>query len=324
MTSSLIAEVVTEVMASLGEGPAWIAKTQTLVWIDVLAGVVHLMDEGGRGIRDLAVGQDVSAALPIDSGILLLAVRDGFCLLAADGTTEPILSIPHADRPMRMNDAKSDPLGRVFNGSMHDGGRLGMGALYRLDDGPIATVVAGGVSVSNGLGWSPDLRRMYYVDSPTKRLDIFDYDAADGALTSRRALMHFDCADAVPDGLCVDDTGRSGSLFMAPGRSHGSVPREHLTPTFGCPATSSPAVPSEVQTGAHSSSHLRPPASTRRSWRTIHTTERSSLSGPESPVRPRPRGFLSRARGCRRTGRPRAGMGRPPERVRGRLASRNC
>lgn len=89
MTRELVADLVEDAGALLGEGPTWVSATQTLVWVDILAGVVHFADESGRRIREYAVGQVVGAALPIDGGGLLLAVRDGFLTMGATAASNP-------------------------------------------------------------------------------------------------------------------------------------------------------------------------------------------------------------------------------------------
>lgn len=224
MARELVADVVDDAKALLGEGPTWSSATQTLVWVDILQGMVHLSDEGGRRMHDYAIGQDVGAALPVDGGDLLLAVREGFVTMTPDGGIEPLLPFLDDSESTRMNDAKCDPCGRAFAGSIEEGVAGPLGALYRLDDGLAATVVVDGVTVSNGLGWSPDATRMYYVDSPTRRVDSFAYDIHTGHLGKRDTLTTFDWTDVVPDGLCTDE---SGALWVA---LHGAGVVARITP----------------------------------------------------------------------------------------------
>ena len=82
-----------------------------------------------------------------------------------------------------------------------------VGELYRLDAGGRLNPVVKNVTVSNGLGWSPDGSRMYYADSPLRRVDVFDYDPATGEAFARRAFADLSEAEGVPDGLTVDADG---------------------------------------------------------------------------------------------------------------------
>ena len=108
---------------------------------------------------------------------------------------------------IRFNDAGVDPAGRVWVGSMHVDEAEPLGELYRLDAGGVLTTVVKGVTISNGLGWSPDGSRMYYVDSPMRRIDVFDYDSATSEAFQRRVFADLSAHDGVPDGLTVDADG---------------------------------------------------------------------------------------------------------------------
>jgi sugar lactone lactonase YvrE len=105
-----------------------------------------------------------------------------------------------------MNDGKCDPSGAFLAGTMHRDEVAGAGALYRLSpDGSVDRLISG-VTISNGLGWSPSGDRMYYVDSPTQAVDVVDYDAF-GPLGGRRRFAEIAPADGMPDGLAVDAEG---------------------------------------------------------------------------------------------------------------------
>jgi hypothetical protein len=80
-------------------------------------------------------------------------------------------------------------------------------APYRLDpDLSVVVVVLDGVTISNGLDWSPDGSRAYYTDTETYRIDVFNYDAAAG-LTRRRRFAEIPSDVGRPDGLTVDAQG---------------------------------------------------------------------------------------------------------------------
>ena len=153
----------------------------------------------------------MSAAFPAVGGGILTAGGSQLTLhLPAERggqwITRVIAEVP-AREGVRFNDAGVDPAGRVWVGSMHVDESEPLGELYRLDAGGVLTTVVKGVTVSNGLGWSPDGARMYYADSPLRRIDVFDYDPATGEAFARRVFADLSAFDGVPDGLTVDADG---------------------------------------------------------------------------------------------------------------------
>ncbi|MGO9724374.1 MAG: SMP-30/gluconolactonase/LRE family protein [Streptosporangiaceae bacterium] len=193
--------------AELGEGPCWEARSQSLFWIDVPAGLVYRIDAAG----DLArwdVGQPVGAVMTRAAGGLVLAARDGFLALDLDSGAATLLASVEADLPgNRMNDGACDRAGRYYAGTMAADERPGAGALYRLDPDLTMTRLLTGIGISNGIGWSPDERLMYYVDSLDYQVDVLDYDAASGAIRGRRPFARVGQDGVLPDGLTVDAEG---------------------------------------------------------------------------------------------------------------------
>jgi len=193
--------------ADLGESACWDPATGNFYWIDSPAGLVHRLD--GRGEHACwDIGQSVGVVRPRAGGDLAVGAGDGF--LALDPATGMITKLATAEpgKPAnRMNDGACDRAGRFYAGTMADDESPGQGALYRLDPDHGVTRLLTGVGISNGIGWSPDERLMYYVDSLAYRVDVFDYDAATGAISGRRAFARLGRADVVPDGLAVDVDG---------------------------------------------------------------------------------------------------------------------
>jgi sugar lactone lactonase YvrE len=202
--------------AEHGEGPIWDAAAAELVWVDITAGLVRRGRVEGDDVRDLADhrgGDTVGFAVPAEAGGWLLGAGGGITRLSADGEARELLELAAEGGAedaggTRMNDGGCDRAGRFFAGTMAFDERPGAGSLYRLDlDGTVSAVLDG-LTVSNGLGWSPDDRTVYLSDSGEKAVWAFDYDLAAGTFGQRRVLLDFsDDPDGVADGLTVDDEG---------------------------------------------------------------------------------------------------------------------
>jgi sugar lactone lactonase YvrE len=209
-------------VAELGEGPCWDQATSTLYWVDIPAGLVHRLTADGEH-SCWEVGQQVGAVVPRAGGGLVLAAGTGFFSLDTDTGIVELLATAepdhegkpgnqgkpgeHGELAIRMNDGACDSAGRFFAGTMAHDESPGKGALYRLDPDHSVTTLITGVGLSNGIGWSPDERLMYYIDSLTYRVDVFDYDPVTGAIGDRRPFASLGSEDVVPDGLAVDSSG---------------------------------------------------------------------------------------------------------------------
>lgn len=209
---------LTDAVCFHGEGPVWFGGQVGLRFLDMLAGEVLTLDPAGRLLRE-AVGEVAAVVRPrvggTTGGAAIVAVERGFALAQGDPTDPaalgPLTRLPEAfaDPEIRMNEGNADPDGRFWCGSMAYGKQAGAGAVYLLDadgsQGPGGSVEAafGPVTISNGLGFTADGAHAYYIDTPTQRVDLLDYDRAAG-LTNRRPFISFEKSDGAPDGLCVD------------------------------------------------------------------------------------------------------------------------
>ena len=185
----------------------------SLWFVDLTRGTVFTYDRASESVATFSVGQEVGAAVPRHAGGLVLAVRDGIALAseAGDGF-ELKVPIERENAGNRMNDAKCDPVGRLFAGTTAFDFAPGAGALYRIDLDWSCEAVVSGVTTSNGTAWSPDGSLMYFIDSASQGVDVFDYDVATGSVSGRRRLVSIDAADGIPDGMTVD---AEGNLWVA-------------------------------------------------------------------------------------------------------------
>ncbi|MFE1023410.1 SMP-30/gluconolactonase/LRE family protein [Streptomyces sp. NPDC058818] len=204
-------DVAVRAEASLGEGPTWDPVTGRLLWIDILNSRVHTYDPatGRRTVR--RTDQHVGAVKPRAGGGLVLNLRDGIGLLDPDDTFRWLHREVVPGR--RANDAAVAPDGTLWAGTMRYDEAPGGGSLSRVTGDGTVEILLGDVAVSNGTGWSPDGRLMYYVDSPTRRIDVFDVSedadsgTGEGRITGRRRLATIEDGAGFPDGLCVDAEG---------------------------------------------------------------------------------------------------------------------
>jgi sugar lactone lactonase YvrE len=193
--------------ALLGEGPVWDAARLELVWVDIERGLVHRRTPGGTD-TSLDVGQPVGCAVPRAVGGLALALRDGFALLPAGSNKARLVAPVEQQRvDTRMNDGGCDSRGRFWAGTMSLVGDTRSAALYRLEPDLTVKRMLPGVSISNGLSWSPEGTLMYHVDTPRRRIDVYEYDAVDGSIGARRAAIPVAPEHGRPDGLTVDAEG---------------------------------------------------------------------------------------------------------------------
>ncbi|MFF6874338.1 MULTISPECIES: SMP-30/gluconolactonase/LRE family protein [unclassified Streptomyces] len=196
-------EVAVRAEAELGEGPTWDAASGRLLWIDILGSRLHTYDPatGRRTVR--RTEQHIGAVKPRAGGGLVLNLRDGIGLLDPDGGFRWLHHEPVPGR--RANDAAVAPDGALWAGTMRYDEAPGGGTLSRVTGEGTVEVALDDVAVSNGTGWSPDGRLMYYIDSPTRRVDVFDH--ADGRISGRRTLARIEESAGFPDGLTVDAEG---------------------------------------------------------------------------------------------------------------------
>jgi sugar lactone lactonase YvrE len=226
----------------LGEGVRWDARHDELLWVDIVQGRLFRErvdpDGGLQRVRRYDVGAPLGAVAPVDGddGYLLAAGR-GFARLAPDGAVD-WLAEP-APGGTRMNDAACDPAGRLWAGTLADDHHEGGGALFRLDvDGSVRRVLDG-LTIANGLGWSPDGATLYLNDSGPGVVLAFDFDVDRGTLSGRRELVRLGGDQGSPDGLTMDDDGYLWVALYGAGRVHRYDPQGGLDAVVQLPVPQS-------------------------------------------------------------------------------------
>ncbi|UQA97385.1 SMP-30/gluconolactonase/LRE family protein [Streptomyces halobius] len=225
------AELAVRAEAELGEGPTWDVAARRLIWVDILGSRVHTWDPATGRRTVMATEQHVGAAEPHAAGGLVVNLRDGIGRYDTEGVFTWLVRDPVPGR--RGNDAAVAPDGTLWAGTMRYDQAPGGGTLTRIAPDGSTTVLLDDVTVSNGTGWSPDGTRVYYVDSPTRRIDIL---RAEGQrIAQRREFTAIEPGAGYPDGLTVDTDGCVWVALWDGGRIRRYTPDGHLDRTVELP-----------------------------------------------------------------------------------------
>ena len=193
--------------AECGEGPIWDPAADAVHWVDIIQGEMLITEFASGATRVTAYPEMVGAVAPRAEGGVVAAVMSGFVGFDVHGAMDRRADI--LPEGIRMNDAKTDPAGRFWAGSCDMDFLPGLGGLWRLDDNWEATLVLSNLALPNGLGWSPDGRVLYLVESQAREVLRFDFELESGTLASSASVL----VDAeafrhgLPDGLAVDTRG---------------------------------------------------------------------------------------------------------------------
>ncbi|MBI1801005.1 MAG: SMP-30/gluconolactonase/LRE family protein [Chloroflexi bacterium] len=198
-------ELIADTLCHTGENPLWHPTERRVYWTDIPNGRLYRYDPATGAHESCYSGEPVGGFTLQADGALLLFMARGAVAVWREGRLYPIIDELPDEHDSRFNDVIADPAGRVFCGTMSTRDRPGR--LYRLDtDGSIRTVLEG-IGVSNGLGFTLDRKRLYYTDSPARKVYLFDYDERTGDIANRRVFVETPEGEGFPDGLTVDAEG---------------------------------------------------------------------------------------------------------------------
>ncbi len=197
---------ISEVISDLGEGPIWSANTNSVTWTDITQNTFHTADIDTGKTLSFGVPSMVGAIAHSKEGGYIAATQKGFARIGVDGKYSPLHSFLPDD--MRMNDGKVDPSGRFWAGSMALSFEKGRGSLYVLEKDNSYRSILDDITLSNGMGWSPDAQYFYYIDSVPGVLKRFDYDLYTGYISNPKDLITFDSSSGIPDGMSMSSDGK--------------------------------------------------------------------------------------------------------------------
>jgi len=199
------ATCILDARSVLAEGPVW--HQNRLWWVDIERGEVHAFSPQSDRDRHWRFPHRIGFVIPTQKGDFLVGTDRGIARFHPDHEDLQFVAHPEPDIPgNRFNDAKCDAAGRLWAGTMAIDESPERGSLYRLNTDLSLARTVSKVSISNGLAWSPDGRTLYYIDSPTRKVDAFDFEPTEGALSRRRTII--EVTDGFPDGMAIDHQGR--------------------------------------------------------------------------------------------------------------------
>lgn len=193
--------------AFLGEGPAWSTELDALLWVDILAPAINVSNVRNGQTRVVGTSELVSAIIPRRRGGHIAVMQNGFRAIDLHNGSIVDIAFPDDMSGRRFNDAKCDPVGRLWAGTLALDASPGQGCLYRLDPGGSIKVIEKNFHICNGMAWSPDSKTFYLADSGAAKIYAYNFDLDHGELSDRRVLVEFDVERGRPDGMAVDNNG---------------------------------------------------------------------------------------------------------------------
>lgn len=201
-------ELVIDSKSELGEGAIWNPKTGELVWINITGEILNFYNPKTDNNKEMFTGQMIGTVVPTETGNFLVALQNGIYQFNPETGAKKRIVDPEEDLPdNRFNDGKCDPSGRLWAGTMSIKDVKEAGALYRLDADSSIHKMVENVSISNGIVWSLNYTKMYYIDTPTQKVMGYDYDNATGEISNPKLAIEIPKEMGSPDGMTIDADG---------------------------------------------------------------------------------------------------------------------
>ena len=197
------------VSCQLGEGPLWDEQKSRLLWVDISRGTIH--ERYPHDHRHIAseFSVKIGAIVLDEDGEVIAATHHGFARMDLSNQSIIPIADPEPELPNnRFNDGKCDSRGRFWAGTMDEvTGKGGAGSLYVLDKEGRVTTKLTNITCSNGLAWSLDHQTLYYIDTGTRQVQAFDFEAVTGNIANGRVIIDVPESEGLPDGMTIDQEG---------------------------------------------------------------------------------------------------------------------
>jgi sugar lactone lactonase YvrE len=217
-------KVVHDQAMAVGECPLWNPAEACLYWVDIDGLAVHRLHPASGEHRAWSMASEPAALALNASGGLVVALRSGFVHLdTGSGAVTPIAPAPYDTATTRFNDGRVDAAGRFWVGTLYEPRDQQAAQMFCLERGAVRLVWSGGMTVSNGLGFSPDQKLLYHADTTSHRIDRYAFDVATGAVSHPQRFQQFSTDRTSnyggrPDGAAVDSEGAYWCAMFEGGR----------------------------------------------------------------------------------------------------------
>ncbi|RIH66453.1 SMP-30/gluconolactonase/LRE family protein [Mariniphaga sediminis] len=201
-------ELVLDTQSDLGEGAIWNHKTGELMWVNITGKILNFYNPKLKYNKEMFTGQMIGTVVPSESGKAMIALENGFYQFDPETGSKHFIIDPEKEiSGNRFNDGKCDPAGRFWAGTMSLEGKKKAGALYRLDPDSTVHKMIEGVTTSNGIVWSRDHTKMYYIDTPTRKVMAWNYNNETGEISNPQTAIEVPEDMGFPDGMTIDSEG---------------------------------------------------------------------------------------------------------------------
>ncbi len=199
-------QLLHKVNAKLGEGALWNIESQTFYWVDIENKYLHIYHPDRKRLEPHRMPSRIGTVVSMNADTVLVALEDGVHFYDLKNRTfSPFCLIDKRKENIRFNDGKCDPMGRLWVGTMDMDCKHPNGALYMIDSNGQPTQKLDSITISNGIVWNKAKDKMYYIDTPTQQVAIFDYDVSNGGISNRKILCTIPDTLGSPDGMTIDE-----------------------------------------------------------------------------------------------------------------------
>jgi sugar lactone lactonase YvrE len=201
-------EILYPAQSLLGEGPLWHAERNSCFWVDIERGILFEYHWINKATKTWKFNGRLTSVCPSKENCLILSLNTGIARF--DLNTEKLellINIESGITNNRCNDAKCDSSGRLWIGTMDMSFKPGASSLYCIDKNLSVKKKLGNLTISNGMAWTADNKRMYFIDSPTQTIQSYSFESISGDILFEKNAVYIPEEMGTPDGMCIDSEG---------------------------------------------------------------------------------------------------------------------